>query len=527
MNGKNEFCFDQSHHWVAIGADVRFLDETPELMSFYGHEPTHDTHDVRPRRHHNLSTATDVWDTTSSPEQTAGFPASDHEAGGGVVQHAKSGRGYGLTHEQTVDERDLNRVTLSPLTDRHQATYRSAPSEYGCTEHAAQSVSPEDSRITYSQSHSDVFRASTSPSWLSQANRRDIVGHSLTVLATSTPATASDILEGLAQDRERINSLYLDEAVWPLASIEEAELLRYYVENLSRRFDTTDPERHFRVVVPERAGTCPTLLNAILALSARHLSQVRGFDPLISDRYHQECLKYLIPVLDDSEAVLDENLLASTIILRHLEEIEVPLTGTSPTDETGHRHLIGAHIFMAAQARAPMSGGLREAAFWVGLRQEIYVAFVNQRSIMPPLEHLDRSFEVAKDHVWSCRMVVLSADVIRYCFGDEDLPREAYTQLCDSIEQWYDRKPATFTPLYYRDVEQVFPDIWFLREEISVGLQHYHIAQILLKAHNPKIPRIGLSRAAALCQIDKEIKEHVRYLCGICNSNADFSPNYT
>jgi hypothetical protein len=176
-----------------------------------------------------------------------------------------------------------------------------------------------------------------------------------------------------------------------------------------------------------RAATCPTLLNAIFALSARHLSRIGEYDPLISNRYHQECLKHLIPMLDDSAAaVLDENLFASTIILRHLEEIEVPLSGQSPADNTFH--LLGAHALISAQERTTMAGGLREAAFWVGLRQEIYVAFVNQRSIMPSLEHcnIDRSFGAAPDHVWSCRMVVICADALRYCFGDGDPSTATY-----------------------------------------------------------------------------------------------------
>lgn len=53
--------------------------------------------------------------------------------------------------------------------------------------------------------------------------------------------------------------------------------------------------------------------NAILALAARHLSRVGDYPQLISNRYQQECLKHLIPMLDDMDAVLDENLLASTM----------------------------------------------------------------------------------------------------------------------------------------------------------------------------------------------------------------------
>jgi hypothetical protein len=80
--------------------------------------------------------------------------------------------------------------------------------------------------------------------------------------------------------------------------------------------------QHFQVEVPRRAGTCPVLLNAIFALSARHLSVVGNYDSYASNRYHQECLKYLIPMLDNTATVTDESLFAASIILRVLEEID-------------------------------------------------------------------------------------------------------------------------------------------------------------------------------------------------------------
>ncbi len=80
--------------------------------------------------------------------------------------------------------------------------------------------------------------------------------------------------------------------------------------------------QHFQVEVPQRAGTCPILLNAIFALSARHLSIIGKYDTFASNRYHQQCLKHLIPMLSNSATVGDETLFAATIILRVLEEID-------------------------------------------------------------------------------------------------------------------------------------------------------------------------------------------------------------
>lgn len=281
-------------------------------------------------------------------------------------------------------------------------------------------------------------------------------------------------------------------------------------------------------MVPQRAAICLPLLNAIFALSARHLSRIGEYDHLISNKYIQECLQHLIPMLDDSSALQDENLLASTIILRHVEEIEVPLSGQQPADQESH--LFGAHAFITAQERATITGGLRQAAFWVGLRQEIYVAFVNQRSIIPALEHcnIDRSFEAATDDIWACRMVVLAADIIRYCFGEHDHPQSTYTFLADCAAQWFNSKPASFLPVYEQPPGEhnVFPELLYVADDVVTGLQHYYLAKILLVAHNPRIPRLGPQRAAALKAADAEILHYVRILCGICMSNPSSPPNF-
>jgi hypothetical protein len=98
--------------------------------------------------------------------------------------------------------------------------------------------------------------------------------------------------------------------------------MRYYIENIAPFLDLCDLKRHFALVVPHRAASCPPLLNAIFAASARHLSRVAGADAWVADNYHSKCLGSLIPLLNDSAALTDENLLAAMIILRYHEEIE-------------------------------------------------------------------------------------------------------------------------------------------------------------------------------------------------------------
>lgn len=128
--------------------------------------------------------------------------------------------------------------------------------------------------------------------------------------------------------------------MWPLKDPEEPRLIRYFVAELARwvmvsesqgmseamltnlQFDLCDYERHFELVVPRRAATCPLLLHAILAVSGRHMSFRGKCDLSVFTKYHDICLQHMIEALNESCALLDENILAATVILRYLEEVD-------------------------------------------------------------------------------------------------------------------------------------------------------------------------------------------------------------
>lgn len=122
----------------------------------------------------------------------------------------------------------------------------------------------------------------------------------------------------------------------------QAVLLRYYIENLARWFDLCDPKKHFELVVPQRARTCPPLMNAVLTASARHLTTLKkynadprnlyyeghslsGINKETALHYHDQCIKDLILFSMDPDQTRNENLLAAAIILRFYEEVDAPL----------------------------------------------------------------------------------------------------------------------------------------------------------------------------------------------------------
>ena len=80
--------------------------------------------------------------------------------------------------------------------------------------------------------------------------------------------------------------------------------------------------RCFAVEMTRRLPYSASLLNAVLAVSARHLSVIGTYDPMASDLYHQRCLEYLIPALSESGVNMNEDILVATVILRLRAEFE-------------------------------------------------------------------------------------------------------------------------------------------------------------------------------------------------------------
>ncbi|KAI6778608.1 uncharacterized protein J7T54_003387 [Emericellopsis cladophorae] len=324
-------------------------------------------------------------------------------------------------------------------------------------------------------------------------------------------------------------AIYLESSRWPLRDPEEAMLFRYYIDSLSPLLDMCDEENHFARIVPLRAATCCPLYHAILAYAAKRLSRLGGYDSVVADRYHQKCLNALIPALSDAAAVADENLLTSLILLRSMEELDVPISTPSP-----EFHLMGTRVFLEAQRTSCDFTGLRLASFWIALRQEIYIAFINSRPVRSDFA-LNNFDWLSKPDMTGCNtancVIIYCAACLRYCYGAEELTVEGWDELRRYLEAWWDARPWHFTPLYTDRAEDgtlpgFLPDERYANSAVVTGLQHYHLAKMLLAAHSPTIPKLGFGRRRALDAINDEIKDAVRAIVGIAESNQHTPPAY-
>jgi len=139
------------------------------------------------------------------------------------------------------------------------------------------------------------------------------------------PADIPPPRELFRSETNQAPSLRTDDSVWPLKDATEARLFRHYVLDLAKWLDLCDPNQHFQVEVPKRAAKCPVLLRAIFALSARQLlltNRANESNEFAARKYYDECIKLLIPMLDNVVTRADETLFAALIILRVLEEID-------------------------------------------------------------------------------------------------------------------------------------------------------------------------------------------------------------
>ncbi|KAK6951204.1 hypothetical protein Daesc_007735 [Daldinia eschscholtzii] len=199
-------------------------------------------------------------------------------------------------------------------------------------------------------------------------------------------------------------------------------------------------------------------------------------------------------------------------------ESRLPTTG-----QDTYSHLLGIHAFVNVGDQYMGPGSLSAASFWVGLRQEIYIAVITQQPVKVSLDHfvVDRSFEPADDYTWSNRAIVLLADVLNLCFGNNTLTIGHWRALDEACKKWASTRPPSFNPFFYqgRTASSAFPEIWHGSGCHVIGIQHHILAQLFLTQFDPSIPKVGTNRRAAVKQMTHRIENLVRELCGIgiCN----------
>ncbi|KPM38397.1 hypothetical protein AK830_g8152 [Neonectria ditissima] len=499
---KRDYQFAHDQPWVKTNRALSFVDETPDVINI--HDDSTGNSNFNAVDDFILSPNLEAGSQTSSPRQPSPSPLYEKPSSepGRAELDAISPAAGGSGHPNK--KRALSQSAVASW----RATFRSDASQGRTPSRDSQTI-PEEA---------DTFNSYTE-SPLSGRNFPFIFQSDPTVpdLDSPQPPKHSPLGDCVA---DAISGIYLETPRWPLEDPIEAMLFQTFVNNLAPLFDLCDSDRHFATVVPRRAVMCPPLMNAVLAGSAKRLSRISDFDALVGDRYHQKCLDVLIPALSSSAAVMDENLLTAIVILRYMEELDVPIMSSATASES---HLMGTRVFIAAQDKLSEFASLRRAAFWVALRQEIHMAFIQARPVHPnfDLESISRLVVPDENGCSFANLTILHcAACLRYCYGAEEHSTNTWEKLRASQDRWWVERPWYFHPMYINEQsDAVFPQVTYLNDAVVTGVLHYYLVQVLLAAHNPKAPRLGPGQAIAFRATNEEIKKNVRMVCGVAESN--------
>ncbi|KIX96706.1 uncharacterized protein Z520_07425 [Fonsecaea multimorphosa CBS 102226] len=476
--------FGDEQKWVDTPPIISFIDETAHVDAEY--------------RHHQLRYKSTVGDSSiiEDPEQSPqddeveDFPpiTTEDEADGPRKQDQSQTQSVPpSSYLQESSFLVLNRPPTSTSQDGH--------------EHLVHSDNSDFAEVTRVISHPSY------PAFISP-----VVSHSSLVVGSVGNLSS----HSLPSEASRLQ-LYGPRMPLPFQDAQEAILFQYYMESLAGQLDITDMQRHFAVDVPERALFCPVLLEALLAFSARHLSRTSEFDPAVADHHHQACVRLMIPMLDQKELVADETLFAATVILRAFEETSESKMGSEP-----ERHLTGTSVFANAQLEFQTWGGLGHNAFWIYVRQCIYMSLLTQTQLKVDLKgweeqlSFDLGFDETNDCTWAQRMIWIVAEVVSCCFGNNDADWEG---LKAKIDMWDLRRPKSFDPILYRprDVEakRWYPEIRLGHPWHVTGMQYYYIARLFLAIYNPSAPKVGLGYQRLRRTMDEEVLKNAEAICGI------------
>lgn len=213
-------------------------------------------------------------------------------------------------------------------------------------------------------------------------------------------------------------------------------------------------------------------MNAILALSARHLctvnhhdpSHAAGYQPDPNDTvgYYWKTLHYSQKAMEYESYQTSLELLASAIIISTYEMLD----GSSTDWE---KHLKGVFWIQRSQVIHGDSGGLRQAVWWAWLCQDVWAAFREKRKPFTFWQPTRTLAELNPNQL-AARAVYNFAHVVGYCAEDNETRNAARVAakiheanlLLQQLHLWKSHLTAEFNPLPVVDPNPTgaFSAIW-------------------------------------------------------------------
>ncbi|PYH86238.1 hypothetical protein BO82DRAFT_418655, partial [Aspergillus uvarum CBS 121591] len=320
-------------------------------------------------------------------------------------------------------------------------------------------------------------------------------------------------------------------------SLQEACLLRYFIEEISPWFDHCDHLKHFRLEAPRRARHCSTVRNAIFAVSARHLARLPQYKTphgivyhgqLLTDmedatavEYTLRCIPDLIKFPDVSDPADQENIMVAAVILRQYEEMEEDMNDEGPAETAAQSRvnfLAITQTIIQSRISHRLEQSLATAAYWIAVRQEVYYALTRERAPIMQFQPQDwRRASVAN------KFIMLASEVTKWFW--EDRSTDEWERLVRREQELVDACRSELVPILEKRAEklqgQVFPTIWYSSEDQVTASQHLELSRMILVAESPHLEN---ANRAAHRRTESQVRSIVLKICGIALNHIECKP---
>ncbi|PMB65374.1 hypothetical protein BM221_008730 [Beauveria bassiana] len=273
------------------------------------------------------------------------------------------------------------------------------------------------------------------------------------------------------------------------------------------------------------------LLNAIFAVSARHLSRLPQYKTpqgilyqgqLLTKLGNHDAVEYMLKCIpafrrfhENRDDDFRESIIATAVILRQLEEIDeededadddLHMTGD---DDLLHEKQINFMPIINAVLRDPASQAmfghrsLIQAAYWFALRQEIYHSFTRRK---PPQLDLPPEYWQGASNVNKTVMHTVQVAKWHWGRGTDD----EFLRLMDQQSYLENAVLSNTKPLFEKPADkrqgEIFPTIWYTSHIELTSIQQSLMARSVLVSENPYLN---------WRKVENEVRMLMLDLCGI------------
>ncbi|KAL5113334.1 hypothetical protein ACEQ8H_008797 [Pleosporales sp. CAS-2024a] len=319
----------------------------------------------------------------------------------------------------------------------------------------------------------------------------------------------------------------------------ELALFQYFISVIGPVLDLYDPTKQFSITVPRLAIHNAGVLKALLAVAARYqalhvvpqedqqniFAQLPGSEapetsshpnPYLqtATHYYYECLHYLSQNLLYPTYSKSQEIIATAILISTYEMFDADGEYSSGAWE---RHLRGIFWIQRAQNNnGETPDGLRRAAWWQWIRQDIWVAYREGRRVLTIWRPTRRLMDLTPDEL-CLRVIYICGRCVDFAANEKKY--DIYTRidqgvkLLQALEDWHRTLPRSFYPIYrvpIVDPGGLFAPVWIHPPSYAAAIQTFHFARIIVLINQPSVGGMDDFRIRQRFQ-----DESVETICGI------------